>query len=169
MKTLLASLTVLTGIAFTSVSAAEDADAKVKASFDSFAKLVIGGTWTREDDPTYKHTYKWAIQGKFLHRVARGGPLADVGMIGIDPDKGQMTFWLFNQDGTVGELQCKQESDGVWGFSYNGEGPDGQHRYRGRASRVDENTIKEVVIENIVNGKSEKTGEFTWNRTRKKK
>lgn len=163
MKRVLSMTIALTAICLAPASAA-DVD-KAKASFDSFAELVIGGTWTRDDDPSFKHRYRWDIKDKFIHRVGRGGALPDVGMIGIDPEAEQMTFWLFNQDGSVSKMSCIEESDGVWSFAHDGKGPDGPHRYRGRASRVDANTIKEEVIENTVNGKSEKKGEFTWNRT----
>jgi hypothetical protein len=162
------SIIVCAAVMCSSVSAEEKDDAKVKASFDSLAKLLIGGTWNRDDDPSFKHTYRWGIEGKFIHRVGIGGPLSDVGMIGIDPETSEINFWLFNEDGTVGTLLCKQESEGVWTFSSDVKGPDGDHRFRGRATRVDNDTLKEEILENIVNGKPEKKGEFTWRRTREK-
>jgi hypothetical protein len=127
---------------------------------------VVGGVWTRTDDEQYKHSYKWAIEGKFVQRTVKGGPLPYVTMIGVDPKAQQCVWWFFNQDGSVGKSICKLEKDGVWSFDGTTEGSKGKTSYKGRAIRVDENTIKEEAVEWIVNGEKQETGTFTWKRSR---
>ena len=152
-------------IALSTSSLAIAADEKSgEKAFQSLAKLLVGGTWTRGADSGFRHKYTWAIDGQFVHRVAEGGPLSDVGIIGVDPETNLCTWWTFNEDGSVGKLKCTLESQGVWILEEHGKGSKGEHHYKGRASRVDGDTIKEEVLEWVINGNPQEKGTFEWKR-----
>ncbi len=59
-----------------------------------------------------------------------------------------------------------QEREGVWILEGHGTGKEGDIRYKGKLSRVDENTIEESVVEFVVYGKEQKLGTFVWKRKR---
>ena len=167
IRTLIASLTLIALISTPAAAKGDAAEENGKAAFQSLAKLVVGGVWTRTDDEQYKHSYRWAIKGKFIHRVAKGGPLPDVAMIGVDPKTQQCVWWFYNQDGSVGKSVCTLEKDGAWSFVGTSEGSKGKNSYKGRAIRVDDNTIKIETEEWIANGEKQESGTFTWKRSRK--
>ena len=139
-----------------------------EATFQSLSKLLVGGTWTRADSQEKQHTYKWMIEGKFMQRTAKGGAAPDVGVIGVDLKTQQCTWWFFHESGGTSVSTCTQEQDGVWLFDGAGQDPKGDVRYKGRVTRVDEDTLSEEVLEYFVNGKKQitDTTEFTWKRIR---
>ena len=125
-RTLFASFILVALTSTTAIAQGELTAKDGKAAFQSLAKLVVGGVWTRSDDEQYRHSYEWAIEGKFVHRTAKGGPLPDVAMIGVDPKTKQCVWWFFNQDGSVGKSICKLEKNGVWSFDGTTEGSKGK-------------------------------------------
>ncbi|TWU34836.1 Calcium/calmodulin dependent protein kinase II Association [Novipirellula artificiosorum] len=85
-------------------------------------------------------------------------------MIGVDPESKQVTWWFFNQDGSLGKNTCKLKEEGVWSFEQPSEDAIGDNSYRGLVTRMDENTIKEEVLELILNGEEQENGTFIWKR-----
>ena len=76
-------------------------------------------------------------------------------MIGVDLETKECTWWFYNEDGSTGKNTFTQESDGVWLLQGSGKGTKGETRYRGKLTRVEENTIREEVIEFIANGEKQ--------------
>ncbi|MCS7469976.1 hypothetical protein NZK35_25275 [Stieleria sp. ICT_E10.1] len=166
-RTLLAAVAFFTTCSLGSPTVAQEktATADGQVAFQSLAELVIGGVWVRTDDDQYEHSYRWGIDEKFICRTAKGGPLPDVATIGIDPESKQLTWWFFNQDGSLGKSISKLEKEGVWSFEQSSEGNTGDNSYKGLVTRVDQNTIKEEVLEWIVNGEKQEIGTLIWKRT----
>ncbi len=164
-RTLFPAAVVFVACSLGSPVVAQEATTDGQAAFESLADLVVGGVWVRTDDDEYQHAYRWGIEGKFICRTAKGGPLPDVATIGVDPESKQLTWWFFNQDGSLGKNLCKLEKEGVWYFETPTEGAIGNNSYKGLATRVDENTIKEEVLEWIVNGEKQKSGTLIWKRS----
>lgn len=135
--------------------------------FDSYARFAVGGKWTTTiGDDNFEHTYTWIRGKKFAQLDGKGGVLPFVAMFGVDPDTKKCTWWYYNEDGSHGKSVLTRESEGVWMLQGSTKGGKGETRYKGRISRIDDNTVEEEYIEFIVNGEKQPSGKFTWKRQR---
>ena len=164
-KLLSLAIAMATVFAFVSNSFAQQADGR--DVFDSYASFAVGGSWTTTiGDNKSELTFTWVLGKKFAQLDRKGGVLPFVGMLGVDPDTQKCTWWFYNEDGSLGRNVMTAESDGVWMLQGSITGGQGETRYKGRISRVDDNTVEEEVIEFIANGEEQPTGKFTWKRQR---
>ena len=159
------AIAMATVVAFVSNSFAQQTDGR--DVFDSYASFAVGGSWTTTvGDNKLEATYTWVRGKKFAQLDEKGGVLPFVAMFGVDPDTKKCTWWFYSEDGSLGTSVMTRESDGVWMLQGSGKGGRGETRYKGRISRVDDNTVEHEVIEYIANGEEQPTGKFTWKRQR---
>jgi hypothetical protein len=121
---------------------AQTPPAEGEKAFMSFTDLAVGGTWIRDDDNQIQHSYEWSVGRKFVQLTAKGGSRPFVAMIGVDPKSGQCTWWFFHDDGSLETGTLEQTGDGVWKLEVNGEGVTGPTSYKGKSSRVDQDTVE---------------------------
>lgn len=160
-----AMTTALIAVVFSTSSFAQQPDGR--AVFDSYAEFAVGGTWTTTiGDDKFEHTYEWVRGKKFAQLDGKGGALPFVAMFGVDPETEKCSWWFFNEDGSLGKNVMTQEKEGVWFLQGSTKGGKGETRYKGRITRVDDNTIEEESIEFIANGEKQPSGKFIWKRRR---
>ena len=135
--------------------------------FKSYMDLAVGGVWTTTiDGEQLEHTYRWVRGKKFVQLKGRGGILPYIAMIGIDPKTKKCTWWIYNEDGSMGIDSMTQEKEGVWLLEGPGTGQKGNIRYKGRISRLDKDTIEEEVIEFVAYGQVVGPSKHIWKRKR---
>ena len=135
--------------------------------FDSYGSSAVGGTWTTTiGDDKFEHSYEWVRGKKFAQLDGKGGVLPFVAMFGVDPESEECTWWFFNEDGSLGKNVMTLEKNGIWMLQGSTKGGKGDTRYKGRITRVDDNTIEEETIEFIANGEKQPSGKFIWKRQR---
>lgn len=131
--------------------------------FNSLAKLLLGGTWTTtfaKNGEQVAHTYS-TVGNKFLRNDMKGGPMPGMAVVGVDPSTKLCSWWGYLSDGNIVKMTVTQEKDGVWLLQSN---DNSSTRYKGRVTRVDDDTIKEEALELLVSGEKQPVGFFTWKR-----
>lgn len=71
------------------------------SSFPTFFHKVVEGSWHEQSGTQANDTYQWVLGQKFIQFTSRMGDRQTFGIIGIDPDSGELKWWSFHNDGTV--------------------------------------------------------------------
>ena len=138
-------------------------------AFKSYSEAVVGGTWTTTgENGKIQNSYRWIANERFLELTAKGGLMPLVAVIGVDPETKKCTWWIYNEDGSVGKDVLTQEADRVWLLEGTADGPKGATRFKGRVTQLDANTIKLESIEFVLNGENQKLETLIWTRKAEK-
>jgi hypothetical protein len=136
-------------------------------TFNSWANLAVGGSWTRTANGiTSKLSFQRALNDRFLKAELdeRGSSVSF--LIGIDPVTKQCTWWGFDGDGGVAKWIMTRVSEHTWKMEGKGMGPEGEYALKLTTTRIDADTLEETVEHFTVNGKPIKPGTTRWTRTR---
>jgi concanavalin A-like lectin/glucanase superfamily protein len=144
------------------------AESSGEEAFKSYMEFAVGGSWstTSSNSDTIEHTYEWEANNNFVRLNSKGGLIPFVAMIGIDPKTKKFTWWFYNEDGSIGKDIMTQKGEDTWILQGHGTGDKGGIHYKGEITRVDENTIEELVIKHVVYGKKHEPSKFIWKRKR---
>ena len=69
--------------------------------FPSFFRHVIGGTWHEQTALQADDSYQWILSQKFIQFTSQAGDTQAFGIIGADPRSGELTWWVFRNDGSL--------------------------------------------------------------------
>ena len=145
-----------------SLAAPCNAETDGVAVFNTLKKLLPGGTWstTSTDGEQLEHTYSSAGGGKFLRNEMKGGPLAGTALVGVDRESGRCVWRTYREDGTIVSMTLTEAKPNVWRLE---SVPGSPIQYKGEITLVDDNTVREEVVELLIDGEKQ-AGVSTWTR-----
>ena len=152
MKHCLVVLVLLLLAVSSNVAVAQDDG---QEAFESFAKMIVGGTWTTTlDGEKYEDTYRKISNGQFIQQTAKGSKLfpGGVSVLGIDPETNKFTWWGFNADGSVTKGTMKSVSKDIWQGQWASKGPKGTTLTELTLKRIDKDTLKVDITKQEVTG-----------------
>lgn len=146
------------------------AESEGEKAFTSWANLAVGGVWSGTvDGVQFEDTYQWVLNKRFLRFASKSKEASEIhatSLIGIDPKTGKATWWLFDEEGAVGQGTMTWVTDGVWSFTNHSDGPRGKQTWTAVVTKLGENQVR-VESEMVTNGKSEGKQVVLWTRSSK--
>lgn len=95
-----------------------------KRALDSYAKVIVGGTWTTTNvQPRWENTYSWLPGNKVLKLERSGGEFPGISLIAIDHRTQSVVWHEIDDDGVVGSAVMVQTGAKQWKLfgHYTGE------------------------------------------------
>ena len=132
-------------------------------TFNSWADLAVGGSWTRTTNgSTSRLSFHRTLNDRFVKAELDEGGSSVSFLIGIDPETKQCAWWGFGSDGGVVKWIMTRVSEDTWKMEGKGMGPEGECALKLTTTRVDADTLQETVEHFILNGTQVKPGTTTW-------
>ncbi len=143
------------------MASVHDRESASLTNYDRLRALepLIGDWIARSGDSRVETSCKWIQNRNFIYRSStayRGDTVTGSGfeVIGIDPERGQITSWHFAGDGGVGHSLWHQEG-GNWVMEARGSMPDGQATSAVNILvPVDADTFTWTSTERVIDGQS---------------
>jgi hypothetical protein len=137
-----------------------------KGAFESFADLMVGGTWTSTiKGEECEHEYTRTLNRKFVRSAGHTDPNPWDGFFGIDPQNNRLGWWGFFSDGMVGVIHLTKATDTEWKFEGNDFSPAGTvHRKVVITKQSPDKLLSRV--EDSLDGKEPAIVEGEWTRAR---
>jgi hypothetical protein len=141
--------------------------AAAEKAFRAWGDRLVGGVWSGTSPAGNKveERWEWILEKSFLKLTWKSGKDAGISLAGIDPATGKLACWEFDDKGRVWRGTVEIEKPGVWVWSSTGQGRSGRpSSWKGRATLVSEDEIREELLESVEDGKKQPTGKAVLRR-----
>ena len=116
-------------------------------AFRAHAEFMTRGVWvsTDRDEKAVVDRHVPSKSKKFVQVQSIVGDEYVVGVYGVDPKSGKLTFWSFHEDGAVGVWTCTGYQNGRWTWEGRTVGPNGEESGTAVSQRVNDNELTLVI------------------------
>lgn len=129
-----------------------------------FGEFRIGGAWvTNHPDGklVFEERFEWVFDKRFLKSSWHDGTDTGITIIGVDPATGKLAGWGFDDKGRLWPTVGTIEKENQLTFTGTGHSKGGRCSWKSSESRIGPDKARLIIFENVVDGKSFSTGEFT--------